>query len=56
MLGKRQKGGQEDQGKVKRLGGTSPLGLLGFPGPPGLPSGFSTGSLELHHGIYFEGD
>ena len=45
--GKSQKEGQEDQGEVKELGGT-PLAVLGSPGPPGLPSGFSLASLELH--------
>ena len=32
--------GQEDQGEVEELVGT-PLAVMGFPGPPGLPSGFS---------------
>ena len=42
--GKSQKEGQEDKGEVKELGGT-PLGLLGSPGPPGLPSGSSLACL-----------
>ena len=44
--GKRQKEGQDDQGTLKLLG-VGRLALLPFPGPPGLPSGSSLGSLEL---------
>ena len=43
--GKSQKEGQEYQGEVKELGGT-PLGLLGSPGHPCLPSDSSLASLE----------
>ena len=50
--GQSQKEGQDDQGTLKALGG-SPLALLLLPDPPGLPSGSSLASLELHHGIYF---
>ena len=45
-----QKEGQEDQGEIKELGG---IGVLRFPGPPGLPPGSSLGCLELPQGIYF---
>ena len=45
--GKSQKEGQEDQGEIKELGGT-PLAVSGSPGPPGLPSGSSLGSLSIH--------
>ena len=51
LKGKSQKEGQEDQGKVKELGGTLPA-VLGFPGPSGLPSGSSLDCLELGQGIY----
>ena len=37
----------EQKREVKALGG-SPLALLPLPGPPGLPSGSSLASLELH--------
>ena len=45
--GKSQKDGQEDQGTLKQLAGP-PLALLSLPGPPGLPSGSSLGSLTIH--------
>ena len=45
--GKSQKEGQEDQGEIKELGG-APLAVLRSPGPPGLPSGSSLGSLTIH--------
>ena len=44
--GKSRKEGHEDQGQAKELGGT-PLAVLRSPGPPGLPSGYPLGSLEL---------
>ncbi len=44
--GKGQEEGQEDQGRVKELGGT-PLAVLGSPGPPGLSPGPSLGSLAI---------
>ena len=46
--GNSQKEGQEDQGVIEELGGT-PLAALRSPGPPGLPSGSSLGSLRIHH-------
>ena len=45
--GKSQKEGQEDQGEIKEIGGP-PLIVLRSPGPPGLPSGSSLGSLTIH--------
>ena len=45
--GKSQKEGQEEQGTLKQLVGF-PLALLSLPGPPGLPSGSSLGSLTIH--------
>ena len=47
-----QEEGQEDQGEV----GGGPLAVLSSPSPPGLPSGFALGSLELPPGRYFQGD
>ena len=52
--GKSQKEGQEDQGALKQLGGSS-LFLLPLPGPPGLPSGSSLASLELHQNSLSKG-
>ena len=45
--GKSQNEGQEDQGGIEELGGP-PRAVLRHPGPPGLPSGFSPGSLTIH--------
>ena len=45
-----QKEGQEDQGRVKELlVGATLLADLRLPGPAGLPSGSSAGSLPIHH-------
>ena len=53
--GKSQQEGQEGQGEIEELGWT-PLAVLGSLGPPGLPSGFALGSLQLPPGRYFQGD
>ena len=47
--GKTQKEGQEDQETLKQLGEGSPLARLPPPGPPGIPSSSSLGSLSIHH-------
>ena len=39
-------------GELKTARGGSPLALLSLPGPPGLPSGSSLGSLTIHDGPY----
>ena len=44
-------GGQEDRGEVKGLG-RLPLALWLLPGPPGLPSDSSVGSLELSQALH----
>ena len=44
---------QEDHGEVKALGRSPlPSAVLRSPGRPGLPSGFSLGSLDPPQGIY----
>ena len=53
--GKIQKESQEDQGTLNSLGGSS-LALSPLPGPPGLPSRSSLGTLELPLGKCFQGD
>lgn len=46
--GKTQNEGQEDQEEVKELG-EIPVAVVGFSGPPGLPTGSSLSPLPIHH-------
>ena len=44
------------QGKRLKNEGGPALAVLGFPGPPGLPSGSFLGSQEFPPGRYFQRD